>query len=46
MEDFGGRFIPSAQDFLQSMDALPWMDGRGTPPSQAEIDAITRVSGA
>ena len=35
MEDFGGRFIPSVQDFLQSMEALPWMDGRGTPPSHA-----------
>ena len=35
MEDFGGRFIPSAQDFLQSMDAPSWMDGRGVPPSYA-----------
>jgi hypothetical protein len=36
-EDFGG-FIPSAQDFLQEMEFLPWMsNGKGLPPSCARV---------
>lgn len=32
-EDFGG-FIPSATDFLQEMEIMPWMvNGNGLPPS-------------
>ncbi len=34
MEDFGGRFLPTAQDWLESVPHEPWMDGRGTPPSR------------
>jgi len=33
LEDFKFKFIPSAQDFLQEMDFLPWMqNGMGEPP--------------
>jgi hypothetical protein len=36
-EDFGG-FIPSAQDYLQEMEFVPWMNnGRGLPPSCAKL---------
>lgn len=40
-EDFGGRFVPSAQDFLQELTPAPWMDGRGTPPSYRRAPAST-----
>lgn len=40
LEDYGGKFIPSAQDFLQEMDHKEWMiSGKGTPPSFAKIAA-------
>lgn len=33
LEDFGGRFIPSAQDFLAEMEYQEWMTaGKGKPP--------------
>lgn len=38
LEDFGGKFIPSAQDYLAEMDFEDWMqNGRGAPPSYAKI---------
>lgn len=37
LEDFGGRFIPSAQDFLQGITYEPWMNGHGEPPSRATL---------
>lgn len=38
LEDFGGRFIPSAQDYLQEMEIKDWMiRGIGAPPSFAKI---------
>ena len=38
LEDFGGKFIPTAQDYLQEIEWHPWMDnGRGTPPSSAKL---------
>lgn len=39
LEDYGGRFIPSAQDFIAEMEMKDWMqNGRGTPPpSYAKI---------
>ena len=40
-EDFRGRFIPSAQDYLQEMDMKPWMNnGRGVPPSFDKIHKL------
>lgn len=39
LEDYGMRFIPSAQDFLQEMEFKDWMqNGRGVPPSNARIE--------
>lgn len=33
LEDFGGRFIPSAQDYLAEMEFQEWMlAGKGKPP--------------
>lgn len=38
-EDFRGRFIPSAQDFLAEMEMKDWMNnGAGVPPSFAKIE--------
>lgn len=38
LEDFGGRFIPSAQDYLAEMDMKDWMvAGKGNPPSFARV---------
>lgn len=37
-EDFGNKFIPSAQDYLQEIEFKEWMqNGRGCPPSFAKI---------
>lgn len=36
LEDFGNRFIPTAQDFLTEMGMAPWMNnglGGSNPPS-------------
>ena len=39
LEDFGMRFIPSAQDYLQDLPIADWMiNGRGTPPSYAKVN--------
>jgi hypothetical protein len=39
LEDFGNRFIPSAQDYLQEIEWRDWMlNGKsGKPPSFAKI---------
>ena len=38
LEDYGNKFIPSAQDFLQEMEYLPWMqNGDGFPFSYKKI---------
>lgn len=37
-EDYGGKFIPSAQDFIAEMEYKDWMqNGKGLPPSYAKI---------
>jgi hypothetical protein len=43
LEDFGNRFIPSAQDYLQEIDWQDWMlNGKtGKPPSFARIPEKT-----
>lgn len=34
LEDFGNRFIPSASDYLEEMEYIPWMNAdRGSAPS-------------
>jgi hypothetical protein len=36
LEDFGGRFIPSPQDYLENMEVKEWMvAGKGAPPSSS-----------
>lgn len=46
LEDYGNRFIPSAQDFLQEIEYKEWMtNGKGAPPSFAKINergAVTK----
>lgn len=38
LEDFGLKFIPSAQDYLQEMEVKDWMqNGLGEPPSAARL---------
>jgi hypothetical protein len=38
LEDYAMRFIPTAQDFLEEMGLLAWMqNGMGTPPSAKKI---------
>ena len=38
LEDYAGRFIPSAQDFLQEIEFHDWMqNGQGQPPSFAKL---------
>jgi hypothetical protein len=40
LEDYGNRFIPSAQDFLQEIEFKNWMqNGRGVPDSFKKIEA-------
>jgi hypothetical protein len=34
LEDYGMKFIPTAQDFLQNIPHEPWMNGHGLPPSR------------
>jgi len=50
LEDFGNRFIPSAQDYLQEIEMKEWMvAGKGNPPSFANVvkklrDGIRKVT--
>lgn len=39
LEDYRGKFIPTAQDFLQEMEVRGWMqNGDGVPPSFERIE--------
>ncbi len=41
-EDFKGRFIPTAQDFLAEIEFKDWMNnGKGVPPSFVKLDKPT-----
>jgi hypothetical protein len=43
LEDFGGRYVPSAQDYLQEIEFKEWMlSGKGAPPSFAKLAARER----
>ncbi len=45
LEDFGGKFIPSAQDYLAEIEFQPWMqNGKGHPPSYAKIAQKKKTS--
>ena len=45
LEDFGNRYIPSVQDWLESMEFRAWMNnGAGVPPpSNATVNKTTRI---
>jgi hypothetical protein len=43
LEDFGGKFIPTAQDYIEQMSFADWMNnGKGHPPSYAKISEHRR----
>ena len=44
LEDYGGRFIPTAQDFLQDIEYRDWMNGHGVPPSREKVEAGKQVT--
>ena len=38
LEDFGMRFIPTAQDYLQEIEFQSWMNnGKSSPPSHRKV---------
>lgn len=40
LEDYGNKFIPTAQDFIQEMEWKDWMNnGLGVPPSHAKLNS-------
>lgn len=43
LEDFGMQFIPSAQDYLESMEMLTWMNGQGLPRSKYKIEKNEQI---
>ena len=44
LEDFGGRFIPSAQDYLEGMKFQDWMlRGKGDPPASFRFVKLKEV---
>ena len=42
LEDFGMKFIPTPQDYLQEMEIKPWMDNAGGSPSSFKKIAKAR----
>lgn len=44
LEDFGMKFIPSAQDYLQFIDFQDWMNNGsvGKPPSREEVQKVSK----
>lgn len=41
LEDFRGKFIPTAQDYLQEIEYKPWMEnGKDYPPSFQKINKL------
>ena len=39
LDDFGHKFIPTAQDYLQEIEYCEWMNGNGFPPSRTKIES-------
>jgi hypothetical protein len=45
LEDFGGRFIPTPQDYLEKLPLEDWMNnGQGDPPPSIQIIEETRIN--
>lgn len=46
LEDYAGKFIPTASDFLQEMDWIDWMNnGKGqSPTSHAKLDKPKKIT--
>lgn len=45
LEDFGKKYIPTAQDFLQEIEFKPWMqNGNGIPDSFKKLKERTVVN--
>lgn len=42
LEDYGGKFIPTAQDFLQEIPYLSWMQNQDLPPSRQALEKNKR----
>jgi hypothetical protein len=38
LEDFGGKFIPTGQDYVQELQLKNWMNGNGFPSSRLNIE--------
>lgn len=38
LEDYGGKFIPTAQDFLQEIPYKAWMHNQDVPPSREALE--------
>ncbi len=36
LEDFGGRFIPTVQDYLVELPIAQWINGQDLPPSRVQ----------
>ncbi len=46
LDDFGHRFIPTAQDYLQEMETKPWMNnGVGLPSSAKAFESTSNYVG-
>lgn len=43
LEDFGMKFIPSAEDFLSEMEIKAWMNGIGVPNSCKKLNKGQKV---
>lgn len=46
LEDYGGRFIPTVQDFFAGMEYQGWMGGRkgdGVPPSVVRLEERRKI---
>ena len=46
LEDFGSKFIPTAQDYLQEMEFKSWMNNgvSGVPSSHSRIEKNRKVT--
>jgi hypothetical protein len=44
LEDFGGKFIPSGQDYLQEIVYKEWMNCNGYPASRKNVELNTTTT--